>query len=158
MQLKKIFSGIVISLSLLSTAAHADIFIHSPIESGDVCDNLVGTWVGGGSITAKVLGATIKCEYYGKGVVQQTGDHAYSTNVDFELQSGGNLCPGHQSYTIPGTCDSKTGAITMKSNEADLTGMLENNGTKASLKGTVKIVVKSRTFTANVNSMVLIKQ
>jgi len=159
MRLKKFLVSVVLNLSLLSTVANADIFLHSDRLAGeDMCAGLAGLWKGNGSVSAKVLGINIKCEYYGNATVRETGLHTYSTDVLFELQSGSNLCPGKEAYTLPGTCDSNTGQITMKSNEADLTGHLENNGKQASLKGTVKIKVKNQTITANANSVVLTKQ
>lgn len=139
MQLKGFLISAIASLSIFSTVANANIIIFSPSFKGeDVCAQVTGPWVGDGTVTARVLGVKIKCEYSGNALISATADpHQFSADIDLHLISG--VCPASESFIMPGTCDSSTGAINIKNDEANLTGTLTNGGTEAHLTGTVKI-------------------
>lgn len=159
MKLKKLLIGTVLSLSLVSFAAQADVkFQRHAIAGQDMCAGLTGPWAGGGTMTAKILGVTVKCDYYGNAIVTEPSPHNYSVDVVFDLQSGSSLCPGQQAYILPGTCDSNTGAITLKTDDVNLWGSINEAGTEASLEGTVRITIKGKSITGTVNQLNLVKQ
>lgn len=159
MKMKLLFIGVMSNLIFGATMANADVVFQTNRVAGqDACEGLNGAWAGGGTMTAKVLGVNVKCDYYGNANVTEPSMRNYSVDVVFDLQSGSAVCPGRQAYTLPGTCDSETGAIILKTDDVNLWGNLENNATQAKLQGTVKVSIKGRSITGNVNNLVLNKQ
>ena len=159
MKLKKMVVGALFGLSLISFGVNADVRFQKKSVSGqDICEGLTGPWVGGGTMTAKILGVTVKCDYYGDAVVTEPSPHNYSVDVVFDLQSGSALCPGRQTYTLPGTCDSQNGNITLKSDDVNLWGTINESGTQASLEGTVRVTIKGKSIIGTVNQLDLVKQ
>lgn len=139
MQLKGFLISAIASLSIFSTVANANILIFSPsFQGGDICSEINGPWVGEGTVTARVLGVKVRCEYNGNALISASVDpHSFSADIDLHLISG--VCPSSESFIMPGTCDGSTGAINIQNDDANLTGTLTNNGTEAHLTGTVKI-------------------
>ena len=156
MQLKKIVVGLALNLALLSTAANADILFNS--MSGDVCSSVPGVWTGTGTVTAKVLGVNVKCQYGGTALVTSTSNpYVFSVDVSLNLISG--ICPSDEHLVLTGNCDSATGAFALKSSEANLSGKVSEDGnTVENLTGTVDIKIKGVTVTGHVSDMNLHKQ
>ena len=158
MRLRKLLIGVLVNSCLFSTANADVLFQMSAVPGQDICENLTGPWAGGGTMTAKVIGINIKCDYYGNATVTKPSTDSYVVDVVFDLQSGSAVCPGQQAYTLPGTCDSQTGAIVLKTNDVQLHGNIDSAGNQATLQGTVKINIMNRSVTGNVNNLVLNKQ
>jgi hypothetical protein len=139
MQFKTVIFSAIASLAIFSSSANANIVIFSPTFTGeDICSKVNGAWVGEGTVTAKVLGVKIKCEYNGNAFITGTADpHTFSADINLHLTNG--ICPPSESFIMPGSCNPATGAINIQSDEANLSGTLSNNGTEAHLTGTVKI-------------------
>ncbi|HEX2548972.1 MAG TPA: hypothetical protein VHM20_04025 [Gammaproteobacteria bacterium] len=153
MQLKKILVSAIISLSIFSAVANANIRVFSDSHTENLCANVEGKWIGSGTVTARVMGMKVSCDYAGQSFI--TGSENFSANIDLQLSSG--ICPSSENFILPGTCDSATGAITLQSDDANLTGTLSNNGTQANFTGTVNIPIMGKTVVATVERMELHK-
>jgi hypothetical protein len=156
MVLKKIALSAMLNLALLSSA-YAGIMIQpSAMLGNDVCANVPGAWTGVGTITAKVVGVTVRCDYKGTATVSDTSSPGvFTADVNMNIVSG--ICPTNQNFTLPGTCDSTTGVIALQSSDADLKGSMAADGLSATLTGTVSVPIMGKTVKANVESLVLQK-
>src|SRR5690348_3607846 len=99
MNFKKLFIVTCLNLSLFSVAANANPIFQAESKTGQgYCQNLSGPWSGGGTLTAKVLGVDVRCDYAGRATVVEPSPYNYSVDVVFDLQSGSKVCPGRQAY------------------------------------------------------------
>jgi len=142
-----------IALSCITTSAFADIFVQMPSShSQDLCASITGNWEGTGTVSSKIARQTIRCEYKGKGEASASfGVQTFTIKTELTRLSG--LCPESAEFTVPGTCDSETGKVVLKSDEANLSGVLTNNGTAVNLTGTVNVTVSGVKVKANVERM-----
>lgn len=157
MVLKKVVLGVMLNLALFSSA-FADIQVQpsATLSGADVCASVPGPWTGSGTVTAKVLGVTVRCDYKGNATVYETSTSgAFTAEVIMNIVSG--VCPATQSLTLPGTCNSSTGAIALQSPDADLRGTMAPDGQSATLTGTVNIPIMGKTVKANVERLDLYK-
>lgn len=152
MQFKKIYA-ILIGFSVLTHQAYA--FSPLPFSVTDLCATVEGKWAGTGKVSTVIYGNKINCEYEGTAIVSKTST-AYSADVNLKKKSG-SLCPASESYTVPGTCDGKTGIIILKDEKTNLIGKLSDNSTKAHFEGTVTIPIKNKELIAVVEDMNLHK-
>lgn len=159
MQFKNLLKSITLSVIVFSSAANANIMFHSTsLKNEDMCANVTGLWLGTATVTAKVMGKSVTCDYSGKAMITATSDPSvFSADINLKNVSGPCDAAGDQSMTLPGTCDAATGVIALQSDEADLTGSLSSDGNSATLSGTVSIPIFGRTVKANVTEMNLHK-
>ncbi len=159
MKLKQVVLGIALHLTLISTAAHADIIFQSQKAGENICDNLSGSrWSGKDAVvSAKILGVKITCTYQGTAYITAKGA-PYAFQVDVDLKKTSGICPSSESVSIPGTCDPVAGVIVLSSADAQLLGNLSSDAKSADLTGKVYMTVMGRSVTADVEKMHLDRQ
>jgi hypothetical protein len=144
----------VCALFIFGSAAHANIFSSS--LNADVCSNVEGPWVGDGTVSAKVFGKTVRCDYKGGAYVSAAADpHSFQLAVDLTLESG--LCPPSAKFDVPGNCNGATGLVTIKTADANLEGLLSPDGNYVNLTGTVTLPVMGKDVVGTVERMELHK-
>lgn len=149
MQLKRVLISVIASLSVLSTTANANVSIFSSSNVQNLCSNIQGQWVGNGTVTARVMGVKVRCDYSGDTYI--TGAENFSADINLRLSSG--VCPASESFIMPGTCNPSTGAIALESDDANLVGTMSNDGTQVNFTGTVNIPIGGSTVVGTVERM-----
>jgi hypothetical protein len=150
MKMKKL---ILLSTCLIATAANASVSIHAPTNLGvDFCANLSGTWVGGGTIETDWAA----CHYKGTAIVSKDPNLATTYNITMDLNRDAGVCPQHETFELPATCANNT--LTVATDNADMTGDVNNTGTEANLNGTIFVVIGDSRVEARVKDVMLQKQ
>ncbi len=138
-------------LFLLATEAEANITMQT--SSPTACEHIAGHWVGTGTVSAVII-VKINCKYHGEGEISMIDDHTFNMSMALSKESG--ICPDHESFQLRGTC--QNGSITLKTEDADLVGSLNEQGTAADAHGTVVVRIGDKKVNANVDSMHLEKR
>ncbi len=130
------------TLSLLHTAAYADIFV--TLTAPNTCRNLPGNWSGEGEIEA--LNGLVNCTYLGQGMITAgSTPSSFLMHVEMTPKNNSGNCPPPKPINLTGTCSSD-GNIVLHSDNVDLSGTVNDAATLAHLKGVVLVEVNVPVF------------
>lgn len=145
-----------LSAAFISTTASANITVFT-FGGEETCNSLAGNWEGKGTVIAyldKDKKIKITCEYNGKMVATSTGPGAYNLHADLSETKG--ICPKSESFDIGGTCEN--GKITLKTDNADLSGDLSADGKSATMSGSVSVDVAGKKINADIRDLSIHKK
>ena len=140
MKLKGLCILAAINVIFFANAARADIVIQVPFAGkGDLCEQSAGNWEGDGKA---VVWNMINCYYKGSAYIWSAGPGQMQIDnlkLDLDSDHSSKLCPSSQTLQLKGECHNNK--IIIHNEESQLDGELTENGTSASVKGSVTITV-----------------
>jgi hypothetical protein len=153
MKIKKLL--ILLGCTLAMQTSYANLTVHPFTKlSTDFCKSLTGEWKGGGDVIASY----ITCTYEGTSIV--VPGYALTTplniSMDMYLKDGPEVCPPHATLDLPATCDNN--ALTVNTDNADMSGSVDSTGTVVNMQGTVFFDVGGRRVEADIKNVHLVKQ
>jgi hypothetical protein len=146
---------ILLSCALAAQSGYANISVRPFANSHtDFCKSLTGAWNGGGDVEA----GYVSCTYQGSAIVVPgySASTPLSISLDMYLKDGPELCPEHETLELPATCDNN--ALTVDSDNADMSGSVDSTGKTVNMQGTVFVDVGGRRVEAEIKNVRLVKQ
>jgi hypothetical protein len=107
----------------------------------DYCFNIPGPWSGNAKLIYHMGPRMYRCEYLGKIFMSTPVDDRshFDGDMNFKLVSG--ICSPRLKMQFAGICNGATGSFIIKTNDADVTGQLSEDGMSASIEGTLTIPI-----------------
>jgi hypothetical protein len=152
MKLKKLI--IVMTCILSVHSAYANVSIKARSNSAtDFCGGLTGTWTGGGTIETSFT----TCHYKGTAIVAENAAKttAYSITMDL-VRDDGTMCPDRATMELIADCENNI--LTVDTDNADMSGQVNDTGTAADLNGKLFVNVGGQRIEATVRDVHLDKQ
>ncbi len=152
MKMRKLI--ILLACSAAMQTSYANISVRPFAKTNtDFCNTLTGAWKGGGDVDA----GYVSCNYQGTAiVVPGYRTTPLSISMDMYLKSGPELCPPHATMEFPATCNNN--ALTVDTDNADMSGSVDSTGTTVNMAGTVFVDVGGRRVEAEIKNVHLVKQ